>query len=171
MCIFVWAVRSLFIFKITCIMKKFFLYYVDCNLFEESWLKKIFLLIITVHNNCYLPVCLSCVQFYDYLCNVLNEIFLYCWLLSVFCWCQDAGEPEQFRKLFIGGLSYSTTDNSLREYFCQFGDLVDCVVMKDATTKRWVTGNVAVSLVVYCISHLIRFVFFCIDWRNPLFSG
>ena len=51
---------------------------------------------------------------------------------------QDAagGEPEQFRKLFIGGLSYSTTDDSLREYFCQFGDLVDCVVMKDATSKR-----------------------------------
>jgi len=54
----------------------------------------------------------------------------------VFECCQDGGEPEQFRKLFIGGLSYSTTDESLREYFSQFGDLIDCVVMKDATTKR-----------------------------------
>ena len=58
--------------------------------------------------------------------------------LNVFCEWQDGGEPEQFRKLFIGGLSYSTTDNSLREYFCQFGDLLDCVVMKDNTTKRYI---------------------------------
>jgi len=57
-------------------------------------------------------------------------------MLAMYCRWQDAGEPEQFRKLFIGGLSYSTTDDSLREYFCQFGDLIDCVVMKDVTTKR-----------------------------------
>jgi len=49
---------------------------------------------------------------------------------------EDGSEPEQFRKLFIGGLSYSTTDDSLREYFSKFGELVDCVVMKDAGTKR-----------------------------------
>ncbi|XP_062871256.1 heterogeneous nuclear ribonucleoprotein A1-like [Trichomycterus rosablanca] len=45
-------------------------------------------------------------------------------------------EPEQLRKLFIGGLSFETTDDSLRSYFEQWGTLTDCVVMKDPNTKR-----------------------------------
>ncbi|XP_051517456.1 heterogeneous nuclear ribonucleoprotein A1-like isoform X3 [Myxocyprinus asiaticus] len=45
-------------------------------------------------------------------------------------------EPEQLRKLFIGGLSFETTDDSLRAYFEQWGTLTDCVVMKDPNTKR-----------------------------------
>ncbi|CAL4060354.1 unnamed protein product [Meganyctiphanes norvegica] len=45
-------------------------------------------------------------------------------------------EPEHLRKLFIGGLDYSTTDDSLRAYFEQFGEVVDVVVMKDSHTKR-----------------------------------
>ena len=48
-------------------------------------------------------------------------------------------ESEQFRKLFVGGLSYETTDKSLKEYFSQSGEITDCVVMKDAHTKRYVT--------------------------------
>lgn len=38
--------------------------------------------------------------------------------------------------MFIGGLTYSTTDESLKEYYSQWGEIVDCVVMRDATTKR-----------------------------------
>lgn len=37
-------------------------------------------------------------------------------------------EPEQLRKLFIGGLSFETTDESLRAHFEQWGGLTDCVV-------------------------------------------
>lgn len=37
-------------------------------------------------------------------------------------------EPEQLRKLFIGGLSFETTDESLRAHFEQWGSLTDCVV-------------------------------------------
>lgn len=37
-------------------------------------------------------------------------------------------EPEQMRKLFIGGLSFETTDESLRAHFEQWGALTDCVV-------------------------------------------
>ncbi|MGH0126276.1 UNVERIFIED_CONTAM: hypothetical protein FKN15_027262 [Acipenser sinensis] len=39
----------------------------------------------------------------------------------------DIKEPEQLRKLFIGGLSFETTDESLREHFEQWGKLTDCV--------------------------------------------
>ncbi len=45
-------------------------------------------------------------------------------------------EPEQFRKVFIGGLSYKTDDETLKTYFEKYGDLVDHVVMKDGQTGR-----------------------------------
>ena len=48
----------------------------------------------------------------------------------------DKDEPEQFRKLFIGGLNYKTTDDGLKEFYSQWGELTDCVVMKDGQTGR-----------------------------------
>ncbi|KAK2104825.1 Heteroproteinous nuclear ribonucleoprotein A1 [Saguinus oedipus] len=45
-------------------------------------------------------------------------------------------EPEQLRKLFIGGLSFETTDESLRSHCEQWGTLTDCVVMRYPNTKR-----------------------------------
>lgn len=45
-------------------------------------------------------------------------------------------EPEQFRKVFIGGLSYKTDDETLKNYFLKYGELVDYVVMKDGQTGR-----------------------------------
>jgi RNA recognition motif-containing protein len=45
-------------------------------------------------------------------------------------------EPEQFRKLFIGGLSLNTTDETLHSFYSQYGQLVDCIVMRDSATKR-----------------------------------
>jgi len=48
----------------------------------------------------------------------------------------EALEPEQQRKLFIGSLSFDTTDEGMREYFKQFGVVLDCIVMKDPKTKR-----------------------------------
>ncbi|XP_072556813.1 heterogeneous nuclear ribonucleoprotein A3 isoform X5 [Paramormyrops kingsleyae] len=48
----------------------------------------------------------------------------------------ETKEPEQLRKLFIGGLSFETTDESLRAHFQQWGRLTDCVVMRDPANKR-----------------------------------
>ncbi|EHA97395.1 Heterogeneous nuclear ribonucleoprotein A3 [Heterocephalus glaber] len=48
----------------------------------------------------------------------------------------DPKEPEQLRKLFIGGLSFETTDDSLREHFEKWGTLTNCAVMRDPQTKR-----------------------------------
>uniref|UniRef100_A0A3B3U1V7 Heteroous nuclear ribonucleoprotein A3 n=1 Tax=Poecilia latipinna TaxID=48699 RepID=A0A3B3U1V7_9TELE len=45
-------------------------------------------------------------------------------------------KPEQLRKLFIGGLSFETTEESLRAHFEQWGSLTDCVVMRDPNSKR-----------------------------------
>uniref|UniRef100_A0A2K6U0H4 RRM domain-containing protein n=1 Tax=Saimiri boliviensis boliviensis TaxID=39432 RepID=A0A2K6U0H4_SAIBB len=49
---------------------------------------------------------------------------------------ESPNKPEQLRKLFIGGLSFETTDESLRTHFEQWGTLTDCVVMKHPNTKR-----------------------------------
>ncbi|QQP48643.1 RNAbinding protein Musashi -like protein Rbp6like, partial [Caligus rogercresseyi] len=38
--------------------------------------------------------------------------------------------------MFIGGLSWQTTPESIREYFSQFGDLAEVMVMKDPATRR-----------------------------------
>ena len=45
-------------------------------------------------------------------------------------------EPEPLWKLLIRGLSFETTDESLRSHFEQWGTLTDCVVMRDPNTKR-----------------------------------
>uniref|UniRef100_A0A8C4R9R2 Heterogeneous nuclear ribonucleoprotein A0 n=1 Tax=Eptatretus burgeri TaxID=7764 RepID=A0A8C4R9R2_EPTBU len=48
----------------------------------------------------------------------------------------DSPPDEQLRKLFVGGLSFETTDESMRQYFEQWGTLTDCVVMRDPLLKR-----------------------------------
>ena len=39
-------------------------------------------------------------------------------------------------KMFIGGLSWQTTPEGLREYFSKFGEIAECMVMRDPITKR-----------------------------------
>lgn len=39
-------------------------------------------------------------------------------------------------KMFIGGLSWQTTSEGLREHFGRFGEIGECMVMKDPVTKR-----------------------------------
>jgi RNA-binding protein Musashi len=44
--------------------------------------------------------------------------------------------PNDPGKMFIGGLSWQTSPESLREYFSKFGDITEVMVMKDPTTRR-----------------------------------
>ena len=39
-------------------------------------------------------------------------------------------------KLFIGGISWETTEEKLKEYFENYGDVVQIVVMRDKTIGR-----------------------------------
>ena len=45
-------------------------------------------------------------------------------------------EPESSRKLFLGGLNHSTTEDGLRNHFEKYGKLVDVIVMRFPGTKR-----------------------------------
>lgn len=60
-------------------------------------------------------------------------------------------EPEHVRKLFIGGLDYRTTDDSLKKHFEQWGDIVDVVVMKDPKTKR----SRGFGFITYSRAHMV----------------
>ncbi|CAF1058295.1 unnamed protein product [Adineta steineri] len=44
-------------------------------------------------------------------------------------------EPEALRKVFIGGLSYKTDDQTFRDYFSKYGEIDDCVIMRDRDNR------------------------------------
>ncbi|CAF1368694.1 unnamed protein product [Rotaria sordida] len=44
-------------------------------------------------------------------------------------------EPEALRKVFIGGLSYKTEDQTFRDYFSKFGEIDDCIIMRDRENR------------------------------------
>lgn len=44
--------------------------------------------------------------------------------------------PNDPGKMFIGGLSWQTSPEGLREYFTKYGDITEVMVMKDPTTRR-----------------------------------
>lgn len=48
----------------------------------------------------------------------------------------DDPDDERFRKLFIAGLSYDTTDETLTEYFRQFGEVEKAKTVVDNNTKK-----------------------------------
>ncbi|CAF2357083.1 unnamed protein product [Rotaria sp. Silwood2] len=45
-------------------------------------------------------------------------------------------KPEDDRKLFVGGLTWDTTQEDLREYFSSFGNVLDCSIKHDPSTGR-----------------------------------
>ncbi|KAF3814586.1 hypothetical protein GH733_017744 [Mirounga leonina] len=60
---------------------------------------------------------------------------------SLQCRTQESQEhtqdqPQQLWKLFIGGLSFETKDESLRSHSEQWGTLMDCMVMINPNTKH-----------------------------------
>nr|XP_026694298.1 heterogeneous nuclear ribonucleoprotein A3 homolog 2-like [Ciona intestinalis] len=40
-------------------------------------------------------------------------------------------EEEQSRKLFVGGINHDTTDDGMSAYFSKYGNVTDCVVIRD----------------------------------------
>lgn len=45
-------------------------------------------------------------------------------------------EEYEYGKLFVGGLSWETTQDNLQRYFARYGEVIDCVVMKNAESGR-----------------------------------
>lgn len=45
-------------------------------------------------------------------------------------------EDTRLTKLFVGGIPYDTDDDSLRDFFEQFGEIKEAVVIKDRDTQQ-----------------------------------
>jgi len=45
-------------------------------------------------------------------------------------------EEDEQGKLFVGGLSWETQQESLQRYFNRYGEVIDCVVMKNSESGR-----------------------------------
>ena len=55
-----------------------------------------------------------------------------------------------FTKIFVGGLPYHTTDETLRKFFERFGDIDEAVVITDrATGKSRGYGFVSVQIFLF----------------------
>lgn len=59
-----------------------------------------------------------------------------------------------FTKIFVGGLPYHTTDQSLREYFDKFGDIDEAVVITDRQTGKSRGYGFVSSL--FTVSYIIK---------------
>ena len=44
--------------------------------------------------------------------------------------------PNDPGKMFVGGLSWQTTPESVREYFSQFGDVAEVLAIKDSAFAK-----------------------------------
>lgn len=43
----------------------------------------------------------------------------------------EANQDDRLKKLFVGGLKRDTSDDTLKEYFGSYGEMTDCVVIRD----------------------------------------
>ena len=50
---------------------------------------------------------------------------------------EESEEPENLRKIFAGGLNRDTSDEKFKEFFSQFGNITDGVVIKDQGQSEW----------------------------------
>ena len=61
----------------------------------------------------------------------------------------DHGQVNDPGKMFIGGLSGQTSPDNLKRYFEQFGEITECMIMKDAITKR---SRYVIKLLNICLT-------------------
>ncbi|KAK3816862.1 MAG: hypothetical protein J3R72DRAFT_480240 [Linnemannia gamsii] len=64
------------------------------------------------------------------------SVSLYCLCVLSVLGVSLVKRAQESAKLFIGGLSWNTTDDSLRSGFGQVGEVIDAVVVRDRETGR-----------------------------------
>ena len=45
-------------------------------------------------------------------------------------------DDTKFTKLFVGGIPYHTEDETMKEYFLQFDDIVEAVIIRERNSQR-----------------------------------
>jgi len=49
---------------------------------------------------------------------------------------EAAAAVADYGKLFVGGISWETSEDRLRDYFGRFGEVTEAVIMRDRSTGR-----------------------------------
>lgn len=49
---------------------------------------------------------------------------------------EQRDQERRSRKLFIGGVSFSTNDEDFFKYFAKYGELEDCVLIREKDTGQ-----------------------------------
>ena len=44
---------------------------------------------------------------------------------------------RNIKKIFVGGIAVTTHKHTLVEYFEQFGDIIDCIIMVDRDQSKY----------------------------------
>lgn len=66
-------------------------------------------------------------------------------------------KDNKYTKIFVGGLPYHTTDDTLRDFFLTFGEIEEAVVIYDRATRKS-KGYGFVSAAATFIFELVDFV-------------
>jgi RNA recognition motif-containing protein len=72
---------------------------------------------------------------YAFYAQASAELLLVSWMKSRLFWTMTLDEGETMN-LYVGNLSYGTTDDDLRSFFSQFGEVASAKVIKDRETGR-----------------------------------
>ena len=59
--------------------------------------------------------------------NIFNIIYA----RRLICIFSQGDREDGLKKLFVGGLSRDTDDDTFKDYFSAFGSITDCIVIKD----------------------------------------
>lgn len=87
------------------------------------------------------------------------------------------------RKLFVGGLSWESTQESLSKYFSRFGDVIDCVVrtfplftLHERTYynimlyyRKYMCESKQGILLYKCVIRVLNLIFFVYLWKENFF--
>lgn len=65
----------------------------------------------------------------------------------------NSNDPSP-QKLFVGGLSWQTSSEKLKEYFGMFGNVTDVLIMKDPVTQVSIPFLLS-KVYIYCILHFL----------------
>lgn len=45
-------------------------------------------------------------------------------------------DATKYTKLFVGGIPYHTEDETMKEYFLQFDDIIEAVIIRERNSQR-----------------------------------
>ncbi len=65
-------------------------------------------------------------------------------------------QPECYRKVFVGSLNYTTTEETMHEHFSKFGEIVDCVIMKETKSGKSRGFGFVTYVSMACVDELMK---------------